>query len=417
MIYDFGINTIIIEYLLQYYLFSRKIFNKIASGRTTTMDFSNFNAFLIENKLFILAGFFLLCFIIQLIFYLGIFSRVINYRKKHSSTTTEPVSVIICAHNEAENLEKYLPALLSQKYPEYEVVVVDHESSDETESLLQRFQTQYPRLRVTTIREDKKFSHGKKLAITIGIKASKHDILVFTDADCEPAGDQWLNKIVSNFTDHKTIVLGYGGYLSEKGLLNKYIRYDTLTIALQYLSFAISGFPYMGVGRNIAYRKSYFYKTAGFRNHLHLLSGDDDLFVNENATRHNTAVEFSHESHTRSDPSHSFEKWVWQKKRHLTTAPMYKFKHKFLLFLEPFSRLLFYILIGVLLFIPELQFYALGAFAFRIIVQIIIIKYAMIRLNENNLLLYSILFDVFALFINFALFVSNRISVKKHPWK
>jgi len=398
-------------------LFWKKNFNKIVIRRIKFMDISNLRSFLVDNQLYIPAGIFLFCFLIQLIYYLGIYSRIAFYTEKQISATAHPVSVIICARNEAENLNKYLPAVLSQQYPDFEVIVVDDGSSDETEDLLRRLKVTNPHLRTTTIREDKKFSHSKKLAVTIGIKAAKNDILVFTDADCEPASNQWLTKIISNFSDNIKIVLGYGGYFSQKGLLNKYIRYDTLTIAMQYLSFAISGFPYMGVGRNIAYRKSFFNTTTGFSTHLHLLSGDDDLFVNENATKKNTAVEFSHKSHTRSDPGHSFNKWLWQKKRHLTTAPHYKNRDKFLLLLEPFSRLFFYILFGVLLFFPELRIYALGAFVLRMIMQLVIIKYAMIRLKENNLLLYSLMFDVFALFINFGLFVSNRISVRNRPWK
>jgi glycosyltransferase involved in cell wall biosynthesis len=381
------------------------------------MDHTNFSTFLIDQQAYIIAGFFLFFFLVQLIYYLGIYSRAAFFRKKQVPAVTEPVSVIICARNEADNLGKYLPAVLSQKYPGFEVIVVDDASTDETDILLKRFMGQYPDLRTTAIRADKKFSHGKKLAVTIGIKAAKNDILVFIDADCEPSGDQWLESMVSGFRGSKQIVLGYGGYSSQKGLLNKYIRYDTLIIAMQYLGFAISGFPYMGVGRNIAYRKSFFNRTNGFSRHLHLLSGDDDLFVNENATRQNTAVEFSHRSHTRSDPSHTFEKWSWQKKRHLTTSPLYKARDKFLLGLEPFSRLCFYILLVVLLFIPGMLWWALGAFLFRLIVQVIVIKNTMIRLKENNLLLYTILFDVISLFINFGLFVSNLLSARNRPWK
>jgi biofilm PGA synthesis N-glycosyltransferase PgaC len=381
------------------------------------MDHTNFSNFLIDNQAYTIAGFFLFFLLVQMIYYLGIYSRVAFCRNKQIPDITEPVSVIICARNEADNLEKYLPAVLSQQYPEYEVIVVDDASTDETDMVLKRLMAQYPNLRTTAIRADKKFTHGKKLAVTIGIKAAKHDIMAFIDADCEPAGDQWLKGMVSGLQDKKQIVLGYGGYTSQKGLLNKYIRYDTLIIAMQYLSFAISGFPYMGVGRNMVYRKSFFNKTAGFSRHIHLLSGDDDLFVNENANRQNTAVEFSHGSHTRSAPSYTFEKWSWQKKRHLTTSPLYKARDKFLLGLELFSRLCFYVLLIVLLFTPGMQWLALGAFLLRLLVQFIVIKNTMIRLNENNLLLYSILFDVISLFITFGIFVSNRISARKHPWK
>jgi glycosyltransferase involved in cell wall biosynthesis len=380
------------------------------------MNISHFWDFLVDNQIYILTGVFSFSLLIQVVFYLGIYARLFFCPKNRISGNSEPVSVIICARNEAENLERFLPAVLNQQYADYEVIVVNDGSSDDTESIIRLFQAQYPHLRTTTIREDKKFSHGKKLAVTIGIKAARHDILVFTDADCEPSSNQWLKQMAAGFTDGKNIVLGYGGYFSQKGLLNKYIRYDTLVIATQYLSFAISGIPYMGVGRNLAYRKSFFQKTQGFTSHLHLLSGDDDLFVNEYATRQNVSVEFSPEGHTRSEPSNTFKKWVYQKRRHFTTAPLYKSGHKALLFLEPASRLLFYILLGVLLLFPALQIWVLSAFVFRLIVQLTIIKNSMIRFKENNLLLYSIMFDVFALFINFGLFISNRISVRNRTW-
>jgi cellulose synthase/poly-beta-1,6-N-acetylglucosamine synthase-like glycosyltransferase len=381
------------------------------------MDQSNFSTILTDNQAYIIAGLFLFFLLVQLVFYLAIYSRVAFLKKKDLPDITEPVSVIICARNESDNLEKYLPVVLTQKYPAYEVIVVDDASSDDTDMLLMRFMLKYKNLRTTAIQADKKFSHGKKLAVTIGIKAAKNDIMAFIDADCVPAGDQWLQAMVSGLQEKKQLVLGYGGYMSRKGLLNKYVRYDTLIIAMQYLSHALSGFPYMGVGRNMVYRKSFFYTTAGFSRHLHLLSGDDDLFVNENANGQNTAVEFSHESHTRSAPVHSFEKWISQKKRHLTTSPLYKAKDKFLLGLEPFSRLGFYVLLIVLLFIPGMQWLALGAFLLRLIVQVIIIKNTMIRLKENTILLYSLLFDLISLFINFVIFVSNRLSARKRPWK
>ena len=87
----------------------------------------------------------------------------------------------------------------------------------------------------------------------------------------------------SNFLHQTQIILGYGKYISEPGLLNKWIRTDTTYIAMQYLAMAIKGRPYMGVGRNMAYRKSLFFERKGFASHLNLASGDDDLFVNENA--------------------------------------------------------------------------------------------------------------------------------------
>ena len=163
-------------------------------------------------------------------------------------------------------------------------------------------------LRISTVNKDPKFTHNKKFAQFIGIKAAKNEILLFTDADCQPESDKWLGAMTSHFHEKTDFVLGYGGYINKKGLLNKYIRYDCLSIAMQYLGMAIRGIPYMGVGRNLAYRRSLFFANNGYGAHNHLISGDDDLFVNSNATKTNTTVEFRQETHTRSVPSSGFER-------------------------------------------------------------------------------------------------------------
>lgn len=377
----------------------------------------SFSELFTYNQWFIALVILLASFLVQFIFCFGIYSRFIFKKSKSLSVSNEPVSVIICARNEADNLENYLPVILNQDYPDYEVIVVNDCSSDNTEEVLERFKLQCPRLRTTTIREDKKFSHGKKIAVTIGIKAAKNDRLVFIDGDCQPESDQWLKQMASHFSDKTDIVLGYGGYFSQPGLLNKYIRYDTMMIALQYFSFALIRVPYMGVGRNLGYKKSLFFKGNGFSRHFHLASGDDDLFVNENATKTNTAVEYSHESHTRTSPKESFGKWFFQKKRHLTTSKLYRPVHKFMLSIEPVSRLLFYASLAFLLFNPLYRPWALILFAARLMILLIVTKKTMLKLNEKNLLLYSFLFDFLSLFINLGLLLTSRSRPSNYQWK
>jgi len=360
---------------------------------------------------------FLVALLVQLIYYIGIYSRFVFFKKITSPSDPEPVSIIICARNEADNLDNYLPLILSQDYPDFEVVVVNDCSTDNSEDVLKKYSEKFPRLRVSTIKEDKKFSHGKKIAVTIGIKAAKNERLLFIDGDCKPESNQWLKQMSGNFSDKASIVLGYGGYFSQPGFLNKYIRYDTLVIALQYFSMALCKIPYMGVGRNLAYKRSLFFSGSGFSKHFHLASGDDDLFVNENATKTNTAVEFSYESHTRTAPKESFDKWYFQKKRHYSTNRLYKSIHKILLALEPLSRLLFYTSFAILLFSPVCRLWVLFAFVFRLFIQLFILKKTMIRLNEKNLLLISLLFDLISLFINFGLLLSSRARPSNYQWK
>jgi len=371
-----------------------------------------------QPVLIVLFSLFLLTFLVQLYYYIFLFRRSILYKNEKAPIPKLPVSVIICAKDEASNLKKFLPSILSQDYPDFEVIVVNDCSEDNTEAILNDFSELFPNLRYTTIKKDLKFTHGKKLAQTIGIKAAKNEILIFTDADCYAVSNKWIERIQQNFNTGTEIVLGYGGYLKNDSILNKLIRYDTLFIALQYFSYALSGFPYMGVGRNLAYRKSTFFNNKGFASHSKLDSGDDDLFVNEVANKSNTSIEFSNESQTRSIPKTNFKKWVRQKLRHNSTFKYYRKKHKNLLFIEILSRMLFYFLtIFLLIFSINLWYWILGVFLIRYFVQINVIKKTSLVFKENDLLLFSFIFDMFLPFFNFGLIITNLFITKNNKWK
>jgi cellulose synthase/poly-beta-1,6-N-acetylglucosamine synthase-like glycosyltransferase len=347
-------------------------------------------------------------------FYLSVYLKE-PYNKKNNF---QPVSVIICARNEAENLKNFLPAVLEQDYADYEVIVVNDCSEDNSYAVLAGFLKKYPHLRISTINKDPNFSHNKKFAQFIGIKAAKNEILLFTDADCKPESNKWLEGMTAHFEEKIDFVLGYGGYLIEKGMLNKYIRYDSFTNAIQYLGMAIRGVPYMGVGRNLSYRRSVFFENKGFGSHNHVVSGDDDLLVNTIAKRGNTHVEYSLETHTRSIPASTFNNWINQKKRHLATAPYYKARDKFLLITEPFTRLLFYSALIILLSFLFLWPWVLAVFGLRLITQITVFSLDRKKLNEPGLLAYLLIFDIFSPLINGIILLSNnRIISGKNRWK
>jgi len=355
---------------------------------------------------------------IQLFYYLFFYLKVYLYRAPETKSIGQPVSIIICARNEAENLSTFLPAILEQNYPDYEVIVVNDCSEDNSYDVLGKYLLQYPHLKISTVSKDPKFTHNKKFAQFIGIKAAKNELLLFTDADCQPESDKWLEGMTSHFNEKTIFVLGYGGYKREKGLLNLYIRYDCLTIAMQYFGMAIRGIPYMGVGRNLAYRRSVFFQNKGFGLHNHLISGDDDLLVNTISTGKNTRVEFRKENHTRSLACSGTGEWINQKKRHLTTAPYYKLRDKILLIAEPLARILFYTTFIVLLSFIFLWPYALAVFGLRLIIQIIVFTLVQKKLNEPGLLAYSLFFDIFSPVINSIIFLSNiRSRSVKNQWK
>ena len=357
-------------------------------------------------------------FIVEMIYFLALYTKAGRKPKEKSvEGKLSPVSIIICAKNEASNLRNNLPYILDQKYKDFEVVVVNDCSEDDTEDVLSELKVKYSNLNVTTIAKDRKFTHGKKLALTVGIKAAKNEWLLMTDADCRPVSENWITTMAENFTNDKEIVIGYGGYERKKGLLNNIIRFDTVNIAMQYLSYAISGKPYMGVGRNIAYRKSSFFNNKGFASHYHVASGDDDLFVNEVATKKNTAVEYRTEAHTISQPSATFKAWFNQKKRHLTTAKYYRPKFKFLLLFEMIFRFLFYTSLITLCCHPELYIVGIGFYVIRSFVRLLVFKNVMKRLKEKDLLLPSLLYDIIIPVVNMILDIVNAVSSNRNTWK
>ncbi len=378
------------------------------------MDINLLNHFTIADLILFI---FLLSALFQFFYWGFFYSRLAFYKEKRKNAKHCPVSVIICAKDEGENLKKYLPSVLTQNYSDYEVIVVNDCSEDNTAEILEEFEKKYPRLRTTAIKKDAKFTHGKKLALTIGIKAAKNEWLLMTDADCEPESPEWISSMQKNFTSDTSVVLGYGGYFQGKGLLNNYIRNDALSVAIQYLSFTMRGLPYMGVGRNLAYRRSVFFDNKGFSSHAKLASGDDDLFVNQVANKNNTKIEISRESFTHTEAKKSFPEWAKQKRRHLTTGKYYNSKTKWLLGGELFSRVFFYI--GFLILIINLSYPVLVAsvFVLRAVLIGIVIKLSMNHLNEKYLFLTSQAYDFVSPLVNFFFFIANKFSPRKPSWK
>lgn len=354
---------------------------------------------------------------VQIFYYFYFFLRIHSYRKVNEKQTLDPVTVIICAKNEANNLLKNLPLILEQEYPEFQVVVVNDGSNDETSDILAEMQKKYKHLYVTKIEHTHPYPHAKKLAQTIGVKAARYDQLLFTDADCRPIGVNWIRCMQSNFLPKKEIVLGYGAYERKKGLVNKFIRMDTLWIAQQYFSFAIRGIPYMGCGRNLAYRKSLFFNNKGFANQLHLQSGDDDLFVNQTANKTNTAIEIDPDSITVSEPMPTMKSWLWQKRRHLTAGLFYRPLHRFLIGLEIVSREYFFVSLIVLLSFWKFPGYLFLLLLLRWIMHLWIFKLTMKRFNEKGLWLFSLIYDLLMPAISGFLILKTKLKKnKKFAW-
>ena len=363
--------------------------------------------------------FYVFCLItlIQLFYYLFFFTRLAFYKPKPRTVSqTHPVSVIICARDEAANLAKNLPGALVQQYrTTHEVIVVDDNSFDDSKYLLEEYQKTYRQLQVVELKQEAKLIPGKKFPLSIGIKTAKHEIVLLTDADCVPASELWIDKMQQTFDEHTEIVLGYGAYHKKAGFLNKMVRWETFHTALQYFSYALAGKPYMGVGRNLSYKKTIFYRHKGFSAHNNIASGDDDLFINMAATKKNTRINIDKDTFTLSEPPKTWAAWIKQKNRHYSTGKFYKPLHKFLLGLYTFSHFLFYPLLVVSLLMYNWQL-ALLVFGIRFLIQGIVLYPAMKKLDEQSMFPWFLFIDI-GMFFYYLAFAASVFRKPQKAWK
>jgi len=359
------------------------------------------------------------CFVtlVQLFYYSWFFVRLAFFKQApRDKSQQHPVRVIICARDEAGKLAKNLPGSLVQKYPStHEVIVVNHNSQDDTRYLLDEFRKTFKGLHIVNLEYEAKGIQGKKYPLSMGIKEAKYEIVLLTDADCVPASEHWIQKMQDGYQNGIQVVLGYSPYRKMPGFLNKLIRFETFHTALQYLSYALAGTPYMGVGRNLSYKKELFFQTKGFSSINQVPGGDDDLFINKVANGQNTHIVIDPDTFTVSEPKTNFSDWILQKTRHYTTGKYYKPKHKFLLGLYSFSYFLFYPLFFLTMFTFNWRL-TLGVFGCRFLLQAIVYFKSMKKLGEMDLFIWWWLLDMW-MFLYYLIFVQALWKRPRPNWK
>jgi glycosyltransferase involved in cell wall biosynthesis len=367
--------------------------------------------------LILILYFFIVVVAIQISFYLGVFGKFAFAKPQKIAPKKLSISVIVCAKNEEENVANFIPLLAEQDYPDFEIILIDDASSDNTLEIFEGFEKQYPNIRLVKVQNNEAFWGNKKYALTLGIKASKKEYLLFTDADCYPTSKEWITAMSSQFTMQKTIVLGYGGYEKiANSFLNKLIRFETLVTAIQYFSWAKIGLPYMGVGRNLAYKKEEFFNVNGFISHIQIRSGDDDLFINEAAIGKNTTISYTPESFTYSKPKTTFKEWITQKRRHVATANHYKKFDKLQLGAFYCSQLLFILLPIILLSFQFQWILVLAIIALRYFCAWIVVGFSAGKLKENDLKYWFPVIELVLIFTQINIFITNIFSKPVH-WK
>lgn len=360
---------------------------------------------------------FIFIIVVQLFYYGYVFGKFASYNHKPPTPKNIGVSVLICSKNEAENLKNNVPGILNQKYPKFEVVLINDNSTDDSLSIMKSFASKYDHVKIVDVKPIEKFWGNKKYALTLGIKAATYDYLLFTDADCKPVSEHWISEMSKHFSNQKSLVIGYSPYQKVKNsLLNLMIRFETLMTAVQYFSFARIGLPYMAVGRNLAYKRGLFFEANGFMDHIDLKSGDDDLFVNQVATKTNVALCISKTSFITSKPKTTYKDWLYQKRRHISTAKYYRFNHKLLLGLYYVSQVGFWTLGCVLLISLFKWEFVVSLILLRFIVQYVSLILIAKKLDEIGLIIWLPLLEIVLILVQFFIFIKNLISKPKH-WK
>jgi glycosyltransferase involved in cell wall biosynthesis len=359
-----------------------------------------------------------LSFLIQVYYNLKYFLSATK-GKKVEGDSPDGVSVIVCARNEEANLMELIPIIMEQDFPKFQLIVVNDSSWDDTSDILKALQVSYPSIHIIEINEDKQIMQGKKFALTLGIKAAIHDVVLLTDADCRPASRNWISEMTRGIGERKEITLGFSGYKRYPGYLNKFIRFDAFITGLNYLGFAKTGRPYMGVGRNLCYTKTAFFRIGGFRTHYKLASGDDDLFVKEASSARNTQNVFHFDAQTISEPHKTWSKWAFQKRRHFTTAPLYKFGVKFSLMLWPstyFTMWISAITLSIIYQNPMLWSVLGGVIFLRYIIQFIVLNVTCnrLKLSKDILWLFPLL-EKHLFLVHSVLYLQNLVR-KPQKW-
>ena len=356
--------------------------------------------------------------LLQLLYYTLLFFRFSFHKPKPLLPLDGlPISIVISAKDEAHNLIKTLPLIAGQNYPNFEVVVVNDNSTDDTEFVIKDCINRFPNIRLVNLNSSVTNIHGKKFPLSIGIKAAAYENILLTDADCIPTSDQWLMKMARHYTGKKQMVIGYSTFHKKVGLLNGMIHYDILHSAIQYFSYYLAKMPFMGVGRNLSYTKSLFFDNKGFTSQYHLPYGDDVLFVNKVADYKICAIEYSPDAQTITRPKSHIKSWVTIKSYRNKAMKLFKHKHRFLLSVYNILMPLVYIFFGLSLYLslhqPIYLIIVCSLMFVKYVVQYLVFGLSAKKLNEKGITPFILFYDIIFSIINPIIFVISSLSKSK----
>ena len=349
---------------------------------------------------------------VQLIYYV-LFSSVLWKQKKANNSSTPPISVIIFAKNCASYLEKNITYFLNQKYPNFEILLVNNASFDETDDVIEQLKEKHPQLKIVDVENNEAFWGNKKYATTLAIKAAKYEHLLFTEANCVPKSEFWIAEMSKLFSEEKTIVLGYKKLILGNNFTSYLIRFQHVLLTIQGFFAAKSLTPFMAFGENYGFTKNDFFRVKGFVNHIKIRDGKDDLFVRDAAQKNNASYQLSSESFIECETNYTFKSWFLEQRKKNILQKQYKLKHRFFLNFFMFTKVGFYALATYLFFVYSYQI-LLPIVLFYLLFKAIVMGLATKKLGEISVFFLSPILDILLIFIQISIFIANLISKPNH---
>ena len=349
---------------------------------------------------------------VQLIYYV-LFSSVLWKQNKANNSSTLPISVIIFAKNCASYLEKNITYFLNQKYPNFEILLVNNASFDETDDVIEQLKEKHPQLKIVDVENNEAFWGNKKYATTLAIKAAKYEHLLFTEANCVPKSEFWIAEMSKLFSEEKTIVLGYKKLILGNNFTSYLIRFQHVLLTIQGFFAAKSLNPFMAFGENYGFTKTDFFRVKGFVNHIKIRDGKDDLFVRDAAQKNNASYQLSSESFIECETNYTFKSWFLEQRKKRILQKQYKLNHRFFLNFFMFTKIGFYALATYLFFVYSYQI-LLPIVLFYLFFKAIVMGLATKKLGEISVFFLSPVLDILLIFIQISIFIANLISKPNH---
>lgn len=352
--------------------------------------------------LYILAG----LFIVLLIYYLGIFAGSIFSKPHETNAKRIPVSVIVYAKNNSDELRSLLPVLLNQNYHQFELVLVNNASTDDTLHLIKEYALMYPNIRIVDVVNNETFWGNKKYAVTLAIKASKYEYLVCIDADKKIHSNNWLVQLTSHFTLNKTIILGSFFYSKQKGFFNKYQRFFHTMQQIQSVAWTKISQPYSLNLQQIAFKKEDFYTVNGFISHMQKPLFMNEYLVNDASTSKNTTICEHPDAMIETEALNKTDFKTF-KNQQIQLLSNFKGSAAFKIKLFNLFQFLFFVIVIASFITIEYWYVTLAIVLLRYLIIWILFAKASKKFRYNDLAFYFPLFDLFYIFMQIQLFLGN----------